>query len=261
MNKLILLFCLAFITLTSCSSDENFSNVDPTSTIKPTKIVTTSVSSDTFVSTSTYTYIGNKIVEELIDSKFEYSKIKYTYSGDDIVKIEKFMMEDGVTFFLYRTTTYSYIAGKIKFETIKLENESKYYKLIFIHNDDGTITTTASEINSATGIETQSTSIVKKYFSNGNLTKIEIRGTDGIIYRSENYAYDLSKFNVFKNVTGFNKINLGGNNNLLSITYSGTPATILNYNSTYNTSNYPTQVENTRYSTTAPLTQTQKITY
>ena len=253
MKKLILLFSAGLLSLTSCSSDDNGGSPSTSLNVKPTKIVST-FSGSTQISTSTYTYNGNKIVEELIVPSTDVSKIKYTYTGDNITKIEEF---SGPTFDLYNTITYTYENNKIKTEVEQGTAAFPYGKENYVHNADGTVSSTHINIDQSTGVETSNSEILKSYFLNGNLIKTEVIDATGAIGRTYNLAYETGKFHAFKNVTGFDKIALAGNNNLTSITFSGMPSSIVTYTSTYNSSNYPIQIVSPSFGST----QTEVITY
>lgn len=245
------------LTLTYCSSDNNGSSPSSSSSVKPTKIVTT-YSGSTQVSTSTFTYNGNKIVEQLIVPSDNVSKFKYTYTGENITKIEAF---SGTTFDLNNTTTFTYENNKIKTKIKQGIAPYPYIKTIYVHNTDETITTTSINIDQTTGIETPNAGSYKSYFTNGNLTKTENIDDNGTVNKTTYFTYEIGKFNAFKNVIGLDKIGSVGNNNLTSLTFSGSNPVLTTYTSTYNTSNYPIQIESTTSSPTATLTQTQIITY
>ena len=252
MKKLILMFSVAMLTLTSCSSDDNVGGTSTASSVKPTKIVTT-YTGFTQVSTSTFTYNGNKIVEELIVPSTDVSKIKYTYTGDDITKIEEF---SGPAFDLYNTTTYTYENGKVKTEVEQGTAAFPYNKINYVHNADGTITTTSINVDQTSGVETPNSGSEKIYVTSGNVTKIEFLDANGVVGRTTSFTYETGKFHAFKNVTGFDKIALSGNNNLTSITFSGTNPVVKTYTSTYNSGNYPIQIINPDFGGT-----TEVITY
>ena len=91
--------------LTACKTEEP-SN---TSSVLPKKIVET-YSNSTASRTMDFTYNGNKISEILITPASDVSKIKYTYAGDDVVKIENFI---GQNYDKYNSTEFTYLNGKV----------------------------------------------------------------------------------------------------------------------------------------------------
>ncbi len=253
MKNLFLSLAFASVLLTSCTSDD--AATPSAGGPLPTKIVTT-YSGSTTVATSTFTYSGNKILEENISPQFDISKIKYTYTGNNITKIERFA---GSSFDAYGGENMTYENGKIKTSTTiavagyngDLRKES------FVYNADGTVTTTSSFINQTTGVETPTGRQMRYTYTNGFLTKSESISS-GIVGQVVNYTNDAAKNAAFKNVVGFNEFAMEGT---LRLTADYVGSTVYNktYTYSYNTANYPSQVvEPNAYGS---QTKTQVFTY
>lgn len=253
-KNLFLTLSIAFLFLTSCSPDDESTTPVVSGGTLPTKIVSTYSGGQ--VSTSTFTYSGNKIVEELILPAEDVSKIKYTYTGDNITKIEKFA---GTTFDAFGGTVLKYENGKVKTITdIAVAGyNGDLTKETYTYNPDGTVTTTFSSINQTTGVETANGRQMRYTFTAGLVTKTEsISG--GVVGQVTNYTNDSGKNPAFKNVTGLDQT-LAEGNLRLSITYvaSSNPGKTFTYS--YNADNYPSQiVEPNAYGTQS---KTQVFTY
>ena len=150
MKKLALTFAIAFLALTSCTPDDNNNTSGTAGGILPTKIVSTYSGGQT--SSSTFTYTGNKIVEEKILPAEDVSKRKYTYTGDNITKIEEFA---GTNFDAFGGKNLTYENGKLKTTTsIPVAGyNGDLQKETYTYNVDGTVTITSSTINQTTGVE------------------------------------------------------------------------------------------------------------
>jgi hypothetical protein len=237
-SKLLYLATIALFAITSISCSPDDPETTPvTNGLLPSKIVSTYSGGQ--VSTSTFTYAGNKILEENILPAEDVSKIKYTYTGDNITKIEKF---SGTTFDAFGGDNLTYENGKVK--TITQIAVAGYVgdlrKETYTYNADGTVTTTSSFINQTTGAETANGRQMRYTYTNGLLTKTEsISG--GNVGQVTNYTNDAGKNPAFKNVLGFDQT-LAEGNLRLTTTYvaSSNPGQTFTY--TYNADNYPSQV-------------------
>ncbi len=237
MKKFALTFAIAFLALTSCTPDDNNNTTGTAGGTLPTKIVSTYSGGQ--VSTSTFTYSGNKIIEELIVPAEDVSKRKYTYTGDNITKIEEFA---GSTFDAFGGKVLTYENGKVKTVTdIAVAGyNGDLTKLNYAYDADGTVTTTSSSINQTTGVETANGRQMRYTYANGLLTKTEsISGS--VVGQVTNYTNDTGKNQAFKNVTGFDQT-LAEGNLRISTTYVGSSTTGQTFTYTYNSNNYPSQV-------------------
>ena len=237
MKNLFLTLSVAILCLTSCSPDDPATTPAASGGILPTKIVSTYSGGQ--VSTSTFSYSGNKIVEELIVPSTDISKVKYTYTGDNITKIEEFA---GSTFTAFGGKILTYENGKVKtmVDIPVVGYNGDLRKETYTYNADGTITTTSSEINQTTGVETANGRQMRYTYTAGLLTKTEsISG--GVVAQVTIYTNDNGKNPAFKNVLGFDQT-LAQGNLRLTTTYvaSANPGEVFTYS--YNSDNYPSQV-------------------
>ncbi|WP_310559817.1 hypothetical protein [Flavobacterium sp.] len=236
-TKILTVVMIALVAITSCTPDDNNNSSGATSGIVPTKIVSTYSGGQ--VSTSTFTYSGNKIVEEKILPAEDISKRKYTYTGVNITKIEEFA---GPTFSAFGGKVLTYENGKVKTVTdIAVAGyNGDLTKLTYAYNADGTITTTSSSINQTTKVETANGRQMRYTYTAGLLTKTEsISG--GVVGQVTNYTNDIGKNPAFKNVLGFDQT-LAEGNLRLSTTYVGSSNPGQTFTYTYNAANYPSQV-------------------
>lgn len=236
-TKILTVVMIALVAITSCTPDDNNNSSGATGGTLPSKIVSTYSGGQ--VSTSTFTYSGNKIVEEKILPAEDISNRKYTYTGDNITKIEEFA---GPTFDAFGGKVLTYENGKVKTVTdIAVAGyNGDLTKLTYAYNADGTITTTSSSINQTTGVETANGRQMRYTYDNGLLTKTEsISG--GVVGQVTNYTNDSGKNPAFKNVLGFDQT-LAEGNLRLSTTYVGSSNPGQTFTYTYNAANYPSQV-------------------
>lgn len=236
MKNLILSLFVASLALTSCSPDDP-ATTPATSGVLPSKIVSTYSGGQ--VSTSTFTYYGNKIVEENILPATDISRTKYTYTGDNITKIEFFA---GPSFDAFGGEVLTYENGKVKTITdIPVAGYSgDLQRDVYTYNADGTVTVTNNFVKQSTGVETANGRQMRYTYSNGLLIKSEsISG--GVVGQVTDYTNDSGKNPAFKNVLGFDQTFAEGNLRLSTIYVgSSNPAETFSY--TYNTDNYPAQV-------------------
>ena len=254
MKKLLLTVAIILVTFTSCTpKDDNTTSATYSGTL-PTKIVTTWSGGQ--VSTSTFTYSGNKIVEEEILPAEDISKRKYTYTGENITKIEEFT---GTTFDAFGGSILTYENGKVKTTTtIAVAGYSgPKTKTTNNYNTDGTVSVKTSSIDQITNIETPNSGSYKLTFANGNIVKREWFSDASVLQATDTFTYDTAKNSAFKNVTGFDQTLAEGNLKLTETIETGNVNRTFTY--TYNTSNYPSQVvQPNAYGT---QTKTQIFTY
>ena len=255
MKKLLVTFSIIFLTVSSCSTDNsNTAAAGTAGGTLPTKIVTTYSGGQ--VSTSTFTYSGNKIVEEKILPAEDVSKRKYTYTGDNITKIEEFV---GATFSAWGGSILTYENGKVKTTTtIAVAGYSgPKTKTTNTYNTDGTVSVKMSSIDQVTNVESPNSGSYKLTFANGNVIKREWFSDASVLQATDTFSYDTTKNAAFKNVTGFDQTLAAGNLKLTETIQTGSVNRTWTY--TYNASNYPSQVvQPNAYGT---QTKTQVFTY
>ncbi|WP_329805765.1 hypothetical protein [Flavobacterium facile] len=232
MKKIIALFSVFTLVLSSCSKDDVVSEVltsPVVSYVLPTKIIETNSTGQ--VSTSLITYNGNKLVQIITGE----DKSVFTYTGDFITKVEDFSSGNNIE----GNTIYTYENNKLKTLISTEYSATTTYKnkYVFTHNTNGTVDFLKYNVNAA-NVETLSGS-GKYTFLNGNLVKEE----DGLMVAV--YEYD-AKNNPRKNILGFDKLlddEQASINNKTKVTRtynSGTP-TVRVYQFDYNAVGYPTE--------------------
>ncbi|RCU44997.1 hypothetical protein EIZ47_01935 [Chryseobacterium lacus] len=248
-NFIMKAFVIASVTsVISCTNDNDPLPIVPTGGLVP-KTIERSYSQGWPTSTVTYTYDGNKIKEININPQVDVSKGKFTYTGDNITKLEVF---SGPNFTPYTVSTFEYANDKLS-KVTSIYNSNTTVRN-YTYNTDGTVTeVTTGAYNSN-----------KKYtLSSGNIAKTEYLDNNGNVVSTDTATFD-AKNNIHKNITGLSKIfNLEGlfwdliqadaNNRL---TYNqGTMNTTYTYE--YNSEGYPTK----RVETKGTNTTTSVITY
>jgi hypothetical protein len=228
MKKLLLLFGVMTLSLTSCSSDDSSSESTDTVLLKKTILT----DSDGEKITTIYTYNGNKIVS-MVDDSGDVG-LYYTYTDDLITKIE-FKLPNGT---LEQVNTYTYDSNKRLSVFVRSEPTDKWgSKTVYTYNSDGTVS--AKNYTGDDKAQTTFNGESKIFFSNGEVVKIT---SD---YSSDkSFTYD-DKFNPMKNVLGMDKLAFedsdadGVVHNIVSeknLEYDEVTAT---YIFTYNAANYP----------------------
>lgn len=236
MKNLFLSFALASVLLLSCTSDD--AATPQVGGPVPTKIVTTT---NNYVQTTTFTYSGNKILEENTPDS-DTKKKKYTYTGNDITKIEVFGVGQTAALVLYSGQNITYENGKIKTitEIAVAGNTADLQRDTFVYNADGTVTVTSSTVNQTTGVQSPNGRQMRYFYTNGFLTKSEsISG--GVVVQVNTFTNDTSKNAAFKNVLGFNEFARVGTLQLTAVFGNNTSSNRI-FTYTYNTANYPTKV-------------------
>lgn len=205
MKKTLLSFSAALLLLSSCSGDDlGVPEVDPVvenpdpsieipdpspSFILPKKRM--SYENHICYSDQTIVYNGNKIVS-LTD---EHEIIRYTYTGDLITKIVHSRKYNGSTL----TFDYTYANGKLIGCLEQSSVSDYYYRMSYVHNNNGKVSCEMFQIVVKTGVE-RSNGVVREYtLKDGNLQKKEtfLGNKSSIVYE-----YD-AKNNPFRNVLGY----------------------------------------------------------
>lgn len=258
-TKFLLLTGVAMaLFLTACKTDEPSNN--NASLVLPKKIVET-YSGSTQTRTMDFSYDGKKIKEILITPAYDESKVKYTYSGNNITKIESFI---GTDYAIWQTMEFTYQNDKVSSSTTKNSKGEVTYNYTYTYNSDNSVTVlTEPKIQGYTPYKS------KYYFKDNNLVKQEFMDTKSDkIYSRNIYEYDLTKNSCTRNIYGIAYLftgNLDGNVNSLTkrsdITISSSTGAETSvdktYTSEYNANGYPTKITETNLS----RTKTQVITY
>lgn len=231
MKKLVCILSAVLLVFTSCSKDDNESS-EQAAPILVKKI--TEFKNDKPVSRDVR-YDGNKIVSITETNGFQ---TKFTYNGNQIVKIEKFD-DKGLS---KGPVEYGYTNGLM---TSYVENYDDIYKhkTKYIHNNDETVSYEQFNVNILTGVEEKFGQTGKLTFKDGNLIKAERLYS---IYNSvEIYEYD-TKNSPIKNITGMNLLldDEPAVNNVIKRTYTSGSGDniytdITTYSYKYDANNYP----------------------
>ncbi|HEY0045936.1 MAG TPA: hypothetical protein VGB44_04405 [Flavobacterium sp.] len=189
MKKIILfLSAISFVAITSCSSDDNSDNPDPSSNVLVKRMITIDEDPDGYNVDVTYSYDGNKMVQGVyVDGTIE----KWYYTGEKVSKIE--YIEDGI---IVEKDLFTYNAqGQLVEHSYQWPPDDFEDRNTFVHNNDNTITVTNS--NGEIGhVQDNFSSTRVLTITDGEITKTVI---DGVVY---DITYD-DKNSPFKNVTGF----------------------------------------------------------
>jgi hypothetical protein len=230
-----LLYILLAITFIGCSSEEEMT--DSTEVVIPLIILPKTQTSSENGWYLEYDYNGRKLIESRLWINNVYqSKIIYTYTGDLITKLEQFgetgdVVNDesnsGGSYYFYSN------AGKlIERQTFYFEDGNEVISRItnYAYNPDETTT------------ERWGDEIIIYSFSNNEITSVQT--SNGVENSTSTIILD-EKNNPFKNVLGYNKIDIPtfSQQNLIyykRIYSSGITEneTVMEY--TYNSDNYPT---------------------
>ncbi len=235
MKKILLSFAaLTFVTITSCSSDDN-NGSESSADILVKRIVYAQEDPEGFNFDITYTYNGNKIVSGIDTDGFTE---KYYYSGDLITKIE-FLFEGEVEeqdLFVYNAN------GKLieyRYQDLVDDFEDKS---LFTYPSENTIIKT--NITGPIGNTTTTGNVSTLTVTNGEIATIISSG------RTYNYTYD-NKNSPFRNVTGYAEIAYadagdfeleGRSRNILSIRNETDNINYTTNTIQYNVNDYPTLI-------------------
>jgi len=163
MKKLICLFGLFALLLTSCSSSDSSSTTEE-SDVLVTRTVETYANDGSTVTTN-YTYSGKKVLKS-IDSDGYYEN--YTYTGDLLTKAEIFDMDDNLI--QRETFTYNGSAQLVSYVILDFEFNMGD-KETYVHNSDGTISTAAFSGDLTSQTNPVSTGVV--HFANGEVSSFD----------------------------------------------------------------------------------------
>jgi hypothetical protein len=235
MKKLICLFGLSALLLTSCSSSDSSSTTEE-SDVLVTRTVETYANDGSTVTTN-YTYSGKKVLKS-IDSDGYYEN--YTYTGDLLTKAEIFDMDDNLI--QRETFTYNGSAQLVSYVILDFEFNMGD-KETYVHNSDGTISTAAFSGDLTSQTNPVSTGVV--HFANGEVSSFDEIESFSSSTSTTTYTYD-TKNNPFKNITGYDKISFidseaaGNTHNILTKTYTTSSQTdVTTTTFTYNSLNFP----------------------
>lgn len=247
MKKLLLLFSVLTLVVTSCSNDDNASNGD--SSTEDTSILPKTIS---YIYPSIYlgtnsksivTYDGNKIVSSIKDG----SKTIFTYTGNVITKQEQFDVDSKGMETKDIEVVYTYENGKLRtrvtreFFNTKYPNGEYIGKTVYTHTSNDLLSYINYSIHPDSKLETKSSEGNLSY-KNGNLVKDQF--ISGVSVSTRVYEYDTKK-NPLKNILGFDlllKETECSANNILKIsrTDSGLPdSSVYLTNYIYNDKDYP----------------------
>lgn len=228
MKKLICLFSVLSLFLTSCSGDESNNVVNPSSDVLPIKIIQTYEDGSTF--STDITYDGNKLLK-LIYS--DGSVINYTYSGSLVSKVEYFRNE-----ILLQEDLYEYENDKlINFKRLEYDDVDDDYftDVSYVYNSDGTVSYTESsgQLNNPS-----------PYISTGVISLDEYGHVISIVNSNnytETFTYD-DKHSPFKNILGLDKLpfqDVYPNSYKHNFISEVNPDNTTTHVYTYNSNNYP----------------------
>lgn len=268
MKKILCFFgALTFVLISSCSNDDDkydddkndseSSSTDLVLVKKISSIINNGASTSTY--NTTFTYDGNKL--KAVTYSDQGSDV-YTYTGDLLTKLEYFKVNNSIgentNIFIYDTNSNSIS------ETVT-GNDDHLLKIVYTRNTDGT----TSYIRYS-GDKTSQTSKVdsgKIFFSNNEVSKVEMYNGDDILYKMTTYTYD-DKKNPIGNIKGYDKIGFvlfsgfyGISHNMLTQDefYPNNPSqnTTRTYKYSYDEKGYPTALT----IATAIVGYTESITY
>ncbi|RYJ36990.1 hypothetical protein NU08_3928 [Flavobacterium anhuiense] len=187
MKKFLCLLSAVAFVFASCSKDDSS---DSASSILVRKITEFENGSPI---TRTVQYNGNKVVSI---TEEDGSQRKFTYTGNQITKIEEFDVDglpDG-------SIVYGYTNGLMT-SYVEKYDDLYNHKTKYTHNNDGTVSYEQFKVNIETGIEEKNGQTGTLTFRDGNLIKAERSFSN---YNSvEIYEYD-AKNSPLKNVVGWN---------------------------------------------------------
>lgn len=227
-NFLCLLSAVALVFV-SCSKDDSS---DSSSSILVKKITEFENGSPI---TRTVQYNGNKVVSI---TEEDGSQRKFTYTGNQITKIEEFDVDglaDGAV-------VYGYTNGLMT-SYVEKYDDLYNHKTKYTHNNDGTVSYEQFKVNIETGIEEKYGQTGTLTFRDGNLIKAERSYSN--FNSVEIYEYD-AKNSPLKNVVGWNLLldDEPANNNITKRTYTSGSGDnihtdISTYEYIYDVNNFP----------------------
>lgn len=204
-KKILCLFGVAALTLSSCASDDNNSE-NEASAIVPKTVKYSDIDNPSENTLYTSNYDGIK----LLSTTDEAGRSDYTYDGNLLVKEINYDTEsEKGKDVISDETTYTYTNGKLTSSTYVESFSASFptgeYKSrkVYTHNTDGTVKVEIYRTNSKTGLEEKSNYFEVLTYANGNLVKSVETNTDSNTTFTAVYEYD-TKNNPFKNVLGYN---------------------------------------------------------
>lgn len=255
MKKILCLFAFSAVLLTSCSSSDSSSTPLTESDVLVTKTVE-HYTNDNSTITTNYTYNGKKIVSSVDTDGFTET---YTYTGDLISSIKEY--DDTNTLLVEETFTYNGSGQLVTYLSKDFDNDQGR-KEVFVHNANNTVSYIVYK-----GDNTTQTNITENgtiHFTNGEVSQIDFTVISLSYTGTRVYTYD-SKNNPFKNITGGDKINfvneeaIGVSHNILTDHYTSTFPTDEMYTTTYtyNSLNFPLTESEFDSTGTAPSVTTE----
>jgi hypothetical protein len=218
------------LTICSCSSPSSDGFLGSEGTLV-SKIVSTSGGGST--STSTLTYIGNKIK----DYTNSNNKSTYTYNGDTITTITTTQGSEVIY-----TDTFTYDANnRVASETINYLLENSSERKVYTYTATGILVDVYSgDLNNATALSRKGKILLD---ANGEVTAIENYDLSSILISKTVFTND-GKNSPFRNITGFSKqpYFFGKSCNILTFnSYDGMNQLVSNsvFQYNYNSNNFP----------------------
>ncbi|AYN04475.1 hypothetical protein [Flavobacterium sp. 140616W15] len=203
MKKTFYIFLVSVLILSSCSKDDDYEN-DSANVLLRKEI---GKENNKVTYSSEYVYNGNRIVS--------IGDVSFTYTGNYITKQAS----------AYITYEFGYDNGKLVSYTEKFTGDISFYKTVYIHNVDGTVS--FKEYYVFNSMETER-SRGNLQFVDGNLVKKEyvMKDNNEVVTQTIIKEYD-TKNNPYKNILGcdllfdddrFLSILNGNKNNLVKTT-------------------------------------------
>ncbi|ESU23410.1 hypothetical protein FEDK69T_15760 [Flavobacterium enshiense DK69] len=239
MKKFFCLFSVLALLIGSCSDNDGTSS-DSGFNINGTKLKRAILNSNAASGAITYDYFynGNRLAR-IVSSDMSY--FKYTYTDELITKIEFFKNNvlKNIDFLEYNNDN--------KLITRKQIRGNTGYKVVYTHNNDGTISIfgyTGDSVNQNTPTDLNK----KVFFVNGLVSKIEsysiIDGSLETLFT--NYTHDTANTPTslilgYDKLTYYDQGNFQNVHNLTSITYSSTVNDIVDVDeivNVYNADNF-----------------------
>jgi len=229
MKKLLSLFAVSAVLLTSCSSSDSSSTPLTESDVLVTKTVEHYANDNSTVTTN-FTYNGKKIVSAVYSDGITET---YTYTGELISSIKQY--DDTNTLIVEETFTYNG-SGQLVNYLLKDYDTDHGRKEVFVHNSNNTISYSVYTGDNDTQTNLTETGTI--HLTDGEVTQIDNTVISPNITGTRVYTYD-TKNNPYKNITGVDKINfvneeaIGVSHNILTDHYTSTFPTDELYTTTY----------------------------
>ena len=236
MKKLICFACLIALSLTSCSSSGDSSSATESDVLLKKSVETYAIDGSTV--TTNYTYTGMKLVMS-VDS--DGVRDEFTYTGDFITNIKTY---DSDVLIQEQLFTYNG-SGQLVTYLLKDYDGGEGHKDSYVYNSNGTVSLITYKGDTTSQTDLLNTGTV--YFTNGDVTRVDLNVTDVVSYTSSQIdTYD-TKNNPFKNVTGMDKLSfIGGEiggltHNVLTDHYTSSLSSDVTTTTTYtyNSLNFP----------------------